>query len=81
MSPLQALTRPTASGRADDDAAALALAGDVFASGIAPEMRRETLALVLLAQRDAILPSARVVDGAATKLHGAFEMHFLCIST
>ena len=28
-------------------------------------MRRETLALVLLAQRDAILPSARVVDVAA----------------
>jgi len=54
------LTKPTASDESEDDAAALKACARLFSTNL----RRDGLALVLRAQRDGVLPSARVVDVA-----------------
>ena len=52
------LTKPTASDSSEDDAAALKACARLFAT----DLRRDGLSLLLRAQRDGVLPSARVVD-------------------
>ena len=54
------LTKPTASDESEDDAAALKACARLFST----DLRRDGLARVLRAQRDGVLPSARVVDVA-----------------
>jgi len=54
------LTRTTSSDESEDDAAALKACARLFSTSL----RRDGLALVLRAQRDGVLPSARVVDVA-----------------
>ena len=54
------LTKPTASDASEDDAAALKACARLFST----ELRRDCLGIVLRAQRDGVLPSARVVDVA-----------------
>jgi hypothetical protein len=52
------LSRETSSDASEDDAAALKACARLFSTSL----RRDGLALVLRAQRDGVLPSARVVD-------------------
>ena len=54
------LSRETSSDASEDDAAALKACARLFSTSL----RRDGLALVLRAQRDGVLPSARVVDVA-----------------
>ena len=54
------LTKPTSSDESEDDAAALKACARLFST----DLRRECLGIVLRAQRDGVLPSARVVDVA-----------------